>query len=118
MAAQQSSFPGESNLALDRLYAKLTNYADTRIEALIVQMRIDRQEAQIRDDILLKRLENIEDGLRGIVDIVMSLAQQVGSLSQRISNVEAQQETTMQLMRDLHAEAMEAINELRRKGNE
>jgi hypothetical protein len=122
MAAAEPIYPDQLSFALDRLYARLTNYVDARIEAIIVQMRIDKQESIARDS-------DLADALVALTQRVSNLETRMAALETRMTTLEAMQqamleasraqtEDILRVVRDLHAEAMEAINELRPRGDE
>lgn len=113
MAAQpqQPIYPDELRFELDSQFSRITDYFDARFEKVLTQMRVDRREAFARDETLLKRLETVENGIRTLADVALKL-------TQKSTDLETAQQTTLQVIRDLHAEAMEAINELRPKGND
>jgi hypothetical protein len=91
---QQPIFPNELNLALDRTYTRIVGYIDARIDALTTQMRVNNQESIQRD--------------QDLANILMAFREEN----------KKQLESILQLVKDLHAEAMEGINELRQKGKE
>ncbi len=119
---QQPVYTSELNFALDRLYARLITYVDARIESLMVQMRIDKQESINRDN-------DLKSSIKSLADAILTLAQQTSGIDNRTRSLEttqqaiidaskAQTEEILRVVRELHAEAMGAINDLRQKGNE
>jgi hypothetical protein len=102
---QQPIFPNELNLALDRNYTRIVGYVDARIDALSTQMRVNNQESIQRDQDLANVLIAFRDESR----------KQLEALREENKK---QIESILQLVKELHAEAMEGINELRQKGKE
>jgi len=142
MAAQpqQPIYPDQLSQALDRLFLRVTTFINAQTDNIMTQMRVDKQEAiareqAIRQEILAKldetraeqqrvvqRVEVVENNQRSLVDAILTLTSKVNDITtyqQTMTEAgKAQTADILQVVRDLHAEAMEAINELRQKGNE
>ncbi len=113
--SQQPIFANELNSAIDRLYARMVVYVDARIDALGAQMRVFREESIARDT-------ELREGIKALADAILKLGQRMGTLETQATNIEARmtnieknQQEMMQLIRDLHAQTMGAINDLRPK---
>ncbi|SRR5579875_2053779 len=106
MAAQpqQPIFPNELNLALDRLYARLITYVDARVEALIVQARIDKQESIARDN-------ELNNGIRSLADALLIL-------TQRVSNVETTQQTIIDTLQNMQQQISDGFAAQAERHNE
>ena len=130
---QQPIYAAELNFILDRHFARMTSYfddrfrgSDARMDGIINQMSVDRQESRARDDALLKRIENVEATQKVIIDLQRQMQGTIETMQGQIATLEtfqqtmleaskAQTEDILRTMQDLHALAMEAINELRPK---
>ncbi len=89
---------------MDRVYNRITTYFDARFDKVMTEIRVlqadlagVKEEQQRQND----RMTALESFQRTMMDAS-----------------KAQTADLLQVIRDLHAEAMEAINELRPKGNE
>ncbi|MBA3825607.1 MAG: hypothetical protein H0X24_17135 [Ktedonobacterales bacterium] len=107
----QPVYPRDLNYALDRVHTRFVEYANAKDDALAAQMRVGFAESYNRDEGLHRRVENLENGMQALANTVLSLVE-------RISNIENTQRETQALIRDLHAQTMEAINDLRPKNIE
>ena len=121
----QPIYPRDLNYALDRIHNRFVEYADAKDGALAAQMRVGFAEAYNRDmeafqrdDALLRRIENVESGITALANTVLSIVERISSIEATQRSMEAMQQTMLQLIKDLHAEAMEAINDLRPKNIE
>jgi hypothetical protein len=116
---QQPIYPDQLSFALDRLYARLTTYVDARVEAVSVQMRIDRQEAVARDEALLKRIENVEatqkviiDTQREMIGTIQAITQELREMRQEMRGMQQEMREMRQEMRDGFAAQAERMGEL------
>jgi len=93
MAAQpqQPIYPNELNLALDRLFTRVTAYIDARTDGIMTQMRVDKQDSIARDEAILTQLQ---------VDRQQSRARDE-ALVKRIEAVEATQQTIINTLQDM-----------------
>lgn len=92
---QQPIYAVELNFLLDRHFARLTSYiddrfrgSDARIDGIINQMRVDRQEAIARDDALLKRIEGVEGTQKVTIDMQRELLAAVQTLQLGMQTME------------------------------
>jgi hypothetical protein len=106
--AAQPIYPDELRLELDRLFPRITAYMDGQRDAITTQMRLDKHDAIEREKALVRRIEAVEANQQSLASAILALTQQVSALK-------TQTEDVLQVVRDLHAEAMEAINDLRRQ---
>ena len=116
---QQPIYPDQLSFALDRLYTRITTYVDARIEAVVVQMRVDRQEAVVRDEALLKRIENVEatqkviiDTQREMIATMQMMQQDAHEMRQEMHAMRQEMREIRQEMRDGFAAQAERHNEL------
>ncbi len=129
---QQPIFKQELDFTIDKLFTKVTSYVSARVEELSTQMRVYNQESISRDQDLANAILGLTKQVSALTQQQATLAQQQATLAQQqatmtqeFNEMKATQQAMLQLiretqdqMRDAHAEAMEAINQLRRKDKE
>jgi len=111
MAAQpqQPIYPDQLSQALDRLFLRVTTFMNGQTDAIMTQMRVDKQEALARDEAIRKeslaRDTELRNDIKALADVVLTL-------TQKISNVEAAQQEILKEMREGFAAQAERHNEL------
>ncbi len=129
---QQPIFRQELDFTLDKLFTKVTTYVSARVEELSTQLRVYNQESISRDQDLAnailslsKQVSALTQQQTTLAQQQTTLAQQQATLTQEFNEMKATQQVILQLihetqaqMREAHAEAMEAINQLKRKDKE
>ena len=111
MAAQpqQPIYPDQLAQALDRLFLRVTTFMNGQTDAIMTQMRVDKQEALARDEAIRKeslaRDTELRNDIKALADVVLTL-------TQKISNVEAAQQEILKEMREGFAAQAERHNEL------
>jgi uncharacterized protein YoxC len=108
----QPIYPNEFNLAVDRLYARLASYVDSRLDPIVVQMRVDRQDAQARDDALLRRLDALTATVQGQSAVQQNLVTITQGLVTAVQELQAGQRALQQQISDGFAMLSERLNEL------
>ena len=122
----QPIYPNEFNLAVDRLYARLASYVDSRLDPIVVQMRVDRQDAQARDDAIFRRLDTLTGAVQGQGAALQNLTATVqgqGAVQQNlvtitqglvtaVQELQAVQHALQQQITDGFAMLSERLNEL------
>ncbi len=123
---QQPIYPDQLRFELDRQYTRITDYVDIRIEKALNQLRVDRHEAVLRDEALLKRIENIEATQKVIIDVqrelvtafqamqvtMQTMQADIRTLQQTIQTMQQTIQTMQQQIADGFAEQAERHNEL------
>ncbi len=114
---QQPIYPDQLRFELDRVYNRITDYVEIRIEKVLSQMRVDRQESVIRDEGLLRRIENMDQRLervestqRVIIDTQREIIASLQSMQQQMSDGFAAQA-------ERHNELMVRVERLERNSN-
>lgn len=72
------------------------------MDGIINQISVDRQESRMRDDALLKRIENVEATLKTVIDLQREM----------MNSMQAMQQNILQEMHTGFAALDEKINEL------
>jgi chromosome segregation ATPase len=98
----QPIYPYDLNLALDRVHNRFVEYADARDGALASQMRVGFAEAYQRDEVLLKRIENLETTVKTVIDLQREM----------MSSMQAMHQSILQEMHTGFSALNEKINEL------
>jgi hypothetical protein len=103
--AAQPIYPNELNLAVDRLYVRIINYVDARIESLGVQMRLDKQESITRDN-------DLRSNMKFLADAILTLTQRVSTVETTQNAIVETLAAIRQDIRDGFAAQAERIGEL------
>ncbi len=106
----QPIYPRDLNLALDRVFTRFVEYANSNNEALAAQMRIGFAESYARDDALLKRIESSENTQRVIIDTQREIIATMQRMQQQITDGFAAQA-------ERHNELMVRVERLERNSN-
>lgn len=100
----QPIYPYDLNLAMDRVYNRITTYFDARFDKVMTEIRVLQADiAEVKEE---EQRQN--DRMTALASFQRTM----------MDASKAQTADLLQIIRDLHAEAMEAINELHPKGNE
>jgi hypothetical protein len=110
-AGQQPIYANELNNALDRQYTKLVNYTDARIDALVTQMRVYREESLARDN-------ELRDGMRALADAILKVGQRISNLETRVTNIETTQTVIIDTPTAMRHEIQEGFTAQREQTNE
>jgi hypothetical protein len=93
-AGQQPIYAAELNFMLERHFARITSYfddrfrgTDARIDGIINQISVDRQESQMRDDALLKRIQNVENTQKVMIDMQRDMMNTMQTMQQEIQSM-------------------------------
>ena len=108
---QQPIYPDQLRFELDRQYGRLTDYVDARYEKVVAQMRVDRQESLARDTELRNGLNELRNGMKDLVDLVLTL-------TQKVSDVEAVQRETIETLAAIRQEMREGFAAQAERHNE
>ncbi len=95
---QQPIYPDQLRFELDRQYTRITDYVDNRVEKALNQLRVDRHEAVLRDEVLLKRIENIEATQKVIIDVQRELVTAFQAMQGTIQTMQGNIQTLQQNM--------------------
>ena len=108
----QPIYAADLNFFLERHFARTTSYFDdrfrgndARMDGIISQMAIDRQESRIRDDALLKRIENLEATVKTVIDLQREMMSTMQTMQQEIREMRQEMHTGFSALN-------EKINEL------
>ena len=105
----------ELNSALDKQYTKMVAYTDARIDALITQMRVFRDESLARDN-------ELREGMKALADAILKLGQQlgqrIGNLETRVTNVETTQTVIIDTLTAMRQEIQDGFTAQREQVNE
>ncbi len=110
----QPIYPRDLTLALDRVFTRFVEYANSNNEALAAQMRIGFAESYARDDALLKRIESSENTQRVIIDTLTTLA---SNFTQAIDGLRAEMREGFAAQAERHNELMVRVERLERNSN-
>ena len=106
--AAQPIYPDQLNFVIDRLFMRITSYIDARFDSVMTQMRVDKQELGAKIDEV--KAENQQTSTRISDGETFQKAMMEAS--------KAQTQDILEVVRTLHAQAMEGINELKQRGKE
>ena len=118
---QQPIFPDQLNLALDRLFARVTTYISGQTDAIMTQMRIDKQESLARDEALrqesLARDLELKASIQTLSEAILSLTQETHSLTQRMDDLTQEVREGFAAQAERHNELMVQVERLERRFN-
>ena len=113
--AAQPVYPDEFHFEMDRLYGRLTDYVDALLGKAMVQMRVDRQESKMRDEMLLKRIETVEATQTTIIDMQRSIVETLTKLTTQQTAI-VEQQTAMIAQQAAIVERLDSLQEQMRDG--
>ncbi|MBA2678271.1 MAG: hypothetical protein H0U76_07760 [Ktedonobacteraceae bacterium] len=122
---QQPIYPRDLNLELDRLYNRVTTYFDARFDKIMTEIRVMQADIRtMQEDIV--EIKTVQQQMQGdITEIKTEQRQMQGQVatleSFQKTMMEASKAQTMdllQIIQNLHAQTMGAINDLRPKNME
>jgi chaperonin cofactor prefoldin len=103
-------------------YTRITDYVDLRVEKVLVETRLARNESRLRDEDLLKRAERLEERVTNveatqavIIELQRQTVAALQTLTQRVEVLERRADAAEQVARDL-TEQMRAMAEQIRDG--
>ncbi len=111
MAAQP--FQPREPTDYDRLFGRITIYIDARLDAITNQMRLGFAEAYARDDALLKRIENVENMQKIIIDMQREMIGTMQTMQQTMQTMQQTMQTMQQTMQTLQATQQAMQQEMR-----
>lgn len=110
MAAQpqQPIFPDQLGQAMDRLFLRLTSFVNGQVDAVLTQMRVEKQDAFARDEGILTQLR---------IDREQSRARDE-ALLKRVEGVEATQQRIIEMLTAIQGEMREGFAAQAERHNE
>ena len=116
--AAQPSFPREPSES-DRLFGRLTNYLDARLDAITNQMRLGFAEAYTRDaeafardEALLKRIENLETTQKVVIDMQRDMVTTMQAIQTTMQTMQQHIDDGFAKQEERHNELMVRVNKI------
>lgn len=118
---QQPILPHQLNSAMDQLYLRITRYVDAHFDAVMTQMRVDKQESIVRDETIrqesLARDNDLRAGVQALTDAVLRLTQGQQETNQRLEALTQEMRQGFAAQAERHNELMVRVERLERGNN-
>lgn len=107
----QPIYPDELNHALDNLYTRLSRYISAQLEAITIQTRTDINNAKLETTGKIEQFR--QETNERLSSVESTQTQLIENQNLLISTFNTTTQALAKTMQDNHAEAMEAINDVK-----